>query len=59
MAAPHVAGGSALVLQRVDEQFNLDGFDRSKLAKTFLLKTQLCLLSLMVHQYHRAVKEQD
>lgn len=41
MAAPHVAGGSALVLQRVDEQFNLDGFDRSKLAKTFLLNTAM------------------
>ena len=24
MAAPHVAGGSALVMQRVDKEFNLD-----------------------------------
>ncbi|GAA0317192.1 hypothetical protein GCM10008967_04690 [Bacillus carboniphilus] len=39
MAAPHVSGGSALVLQRVDEEFGLDGAARSKLAKKFLLNT--------------------
>lgn len=39
MAAPHVSGGSALVLQRVDEEFGLEGADRAKLAKKFLLNT--------------------
>lgn len=39
MAAPHVSGGSALVLQRVDEEFGLEGAKRSKLAKKFLLNT--------------------
>lgn len=39
MAAPHVSGGSALVLQRVDEEFGLDGADRAELAKKFLLNT--------------------
>lgn len=39
MAAPHVAGGSALVLERVDNEFGLQGADRSKLAKKFLLNT--------------------
>lgn len=39
MAAPHVSGGSALVLQRVDEEFGLDGAARAKLAKKFLLNT--------------------
>lgn len=39
MAAPHVSGGSALVLQRVDEEFGLEGAERSKLAKKFLLNT--------------------
>lgn len=39
MAAPHVSGGSALVLQRVDEEYGLQGADRSKLAKKFLMNT--------------------
>ncbi|MBD8069357.1 S8 family serine peptidase [Bacillus sp. PS06] len=39
MAAPHVSGGSALVLQRVDEEFALDGAARAELAKKFLLNT--------------------
>lgn len=39
MAAPHVSGGSALVLQRVDEEFNLEGSARAKLAKKLLLNT--------------------
>ncbi|RDU35291.1 lactocepin [Neobacillus piezotolerans] len=39
MAAPHVSGGSALVLERVDNEFGLQGADRSKLAKKFLLNT--------------------
>lgn len=39
MAAPHVSGGSALVLQRVDKEYELQGADRSKLAKKFLLNT--------------------
>lgn len=39
MAAPHVAGGSALVLQRVDEQFNLSGAARVNMAKNILMNT--------------------
>jgi lactocepin len=39
MAAPHVSGGSALVLQRVDKEYELQGADRSKLAKKFLMNT--------------------
>lgn len=39
MAAPHVAGGSALVLQRVDEQFDLDGRERVEMAKNILMNT--------------------
>ncbi|WP_081772898.1 S8 family serine peptidase [Bacillus sp. EB01] len=39
MAAPHVAGGSALVLQRVDKDFNVSGKDRVNLAKNILMNT--------------------
>ncbi|RFB17417.1 lactocepin [Bacillus sp. HNG] len=39
MAAPHVSGGSALVLERVDSEFALEGAARSELAKKFLMNT--------------------
>lgn len=39
MAAPHVAGGSALILQRVDKEFGLTGYNRSLMAKNLLLST--------------------
>ncbi|MBV7508767.1 S8 family serine peptidase [Bacillus sp. sid0103] len=40
MAAPHVSGGSALVLQRVHELFpDLKGMDMVKRAKTMLMNT--------------------
>jgi len=39
MASPHVAGGSALVLERVDSKFNLTGYDRVQLAKNLLMNT--------------------
>ncbi|MBO1264065.1 S8 family serine peptidase [Proteiniclasticum sp. SCR006] len=39
MAAPHVAGGSALVLQRVDEEFGLLDGERVQMAKNLLLST--------------------
>ncbi|MGN7297126.1 S8 family serine peptidase [Ferdinandcohnia sp. SAFN-114] len=39
MAAPHVSGGSALVLERVDQEFGLQNADRSKFAKKLLLNT--------------------
>lgn len=39
MAAPHVSGGSALVMQRVDEEFGLEGRDRVELAKNLLMNT--------------------
>lgn len=41
MAAPHVSGGSALILQRVDEAFNLVGRDRIALAKKLLMNTSV------------------
>ncbi|MFC4355210.1 S8 family serine peptidase [Chryseomicrobium palamuruense] len=39
MAAPHVAGGSALVLERVDNEFKLKGAKRSLHAKNLLMNT--------------------
>lgn len=39
MAAPHVSGGSALMLQRVDKEFKVSGFERVSLAKNILMNT--------------------
>lgn len=39
MASPHVAGGAALVLQRVDEHFDLANKDRVQMAKNILMNT--------------------
>ncbi|MFC4025009.1 S8 family serine peptidase [Oceanobacillus longus] len=39
MAAPHVSGGGALVLQRVDEEFAYEGADRVNLTKNLLMNT--------------------
>ncbi|MCC2250612.1 S8 family serine peptidase [Virgibacillus sp. AGTR] len=39
MAAPHVSGGSALVLQRVDEEFGYEQADRVNLAKNLMMNT--------------------
>ncbi|MGY3715162.1 cell wall-binding repeat-containing protein [Sutcliffiella cohnii] len=39
MAAPHVAGGSAIVLQRVDEELGLEGKARVEMAKNILMNT--------------------
>lgn len=39
MAAPNVSGGSALVLQRVDELFDLEGQARVEMAKNILMST--------------------
>lgn len=41
MASPNVAGGSALVLQRVDELFDLTGEARVQMAKNILMSTAL------------------
>ena len=41
MAAPHVAGGAALLLQRVDNDFGLKGKDRVQLARTLLMNTAI------------------
>src|SRR5690606_22527310 len=41
MAAPHVAGGSALVLLRIDKDFTLSGTDRVLLAKNLLMNTAI------------------
>ncbi|TKC19499.1 S8 family serine peptidase [Robertmurraya kyonggiensis] len=39
MAAPHVSGGAALVLERVDNEFGVTGFDRVNIAKNILMNT--------------------
>ena len=39
MAAPHVSGGAALVLQRVDEDFGYNKADRVMMAKNILMNT--------------------
>lgn len=39
MAAPHVSGGSALVLERVDDEFGVTGLERVQLAKNILMNT--------------------
>lgn len=39
MAAPHVAGGSALILERVDKEFSLAGYERAAFAKNLLMNT--------------------
>lgn len=44
MAAPHVAGGAALVLQKVDDKFQLTGKDRVRMAKNILMNTAEAVL---------------
>ena len=39
MAAPHVAGGTALVLERVNEEFGLTGAARVQFAKNLMMNT--------------------
>lgn len=39
MAAPHVAGGSAIMAQYVDQTFKVKGMERSKLIKNLLMNT--------------------
>ncbi|HSI65802.1 MAG TPA: S8 family serine peptidase, partial [Planococcus sp. (in: firmicutes)] len=39
MAAPHVAGGTALVFQRVDAEFGLTGAERVQFAKNLMMNT--------------------
>ncbi|WP_214480794.1 S8 family serine peptidase [Bacillus sp. SM2101] len=39
MAAPHVAGGSALVLQRVEKEFDLENADKVNMVKNILMNT--------------------
>lgn len=39
MAAPHVAGGAALIFERVDKEFGLSGYDRSQMVKNLLMNT--------------------
>ena len=43
MAAPHVAGGSALVLQRVADEFSLTGAAKVTMAKNLLMSTAVAL----------------
>jgi lactocepin len=41
MASPHVAGGSALVLQRIDKDFGLTGEARARMAKKLMMSTAI------------------
>ncbi|WP_370457933.1 S8 family serine peptidase [Thalassobacillus sp. CUG 92003] len=41
MAAPHVSGGSALMMQRVDEEFSLEGRSRVEMSKNILMNTSV------------------
>lgn len=52
MAAPHVAGGSALVLQRVDEHFQLEGKARALKAKNILLNTSTIITDKSLYNNH-------
>ncbi|WP_346931206.1 S8 family serine peptidase, partial [Clostridium sp.] len=44
MASPHVAGGSALVLQRIDKDFGLTGEVRARMAKKLMMSTAIAHL---------------
>ncbi|ALX50217.1 S8 family serine peptidase [Lentibacillus amyloliquefaciens] len=39
MAAPHVSGGGALVMQQLDEEFGLEGTGRVSMAKNMMMNT--------------------
>lgn len=39
MAAPHVAGGSALIMQRVEKDFGLTGREKAEMVKNLLMST--------------------
>jgi lactocepin len=39
MAAPHVAGGGALVLERIDEEFGAENADRVNMTKNIMMNT--------------------
>lgn len=39
MAAPHISGGSALVLERVDEEFGLDNANRVNVTENLMMNT--------------------
>jgi len=39
MAAPHVSGGAALILERVDQEFELNNAERVQLAKNLMMNT--------------------
>ncbi|WP_010529997.1 S8 family serine peptidase [Lentibacillus jeotgali] len=39
MAAPHVSGGGALVLERIDQEFGYEGANRVNLAKKLMMNT--------------------
>ncbi|MBM7540292.1 S8 family serine peptidase [Amphibacillus cookii] len=55
MAAPHVSGGSALVLQHVDEHFDLSGYDRSIAVKNLLLNTSTIIEDKNLYNDHYAL----
>lgn len=51
MAAPHVSGGMALVLQRVDQDFNLFGKARYDMAKNLMMTTANPLLDKDTNEF--------
>lgn len=50
MASPHVAGGAALVLQRIDKDFGLTGEARAKMAKKLMMSTAVAHVDKGVNQ---------
>ena len=52
MATPHVAGGSALILERVDKDFpNLHGKDRVDMAKKIMMSTSVPVYEEVLNAY--------
>ncbi|MBU5595131.1 S8 family serine peptidase [Amphibacillus sp. MSJ-3] len=52
MAAPHVAGGSALILEQIDQHFHLSGHDRALFAKNILLNTSKIVMDKHLYNDH-------
>lgn len=51
MAAPHVSGGVALVLQRIDQDFGLFGKARYELAKNLMMSTAIPLRDKTTNEF--------
>ncbi|SEN68697.1 lactocepin [Amphibacillus marinus] len=52
MAAPHVAGGAALILEKIDQDFQLEGYERAIFAKNLLLNTSTIVDDKSLYNNH-------